>query len=369
MGVTIGVPGTIMPPVEGILRTARRNEEKGFDSIWWPDHLMGWYPQSIWTPDIAEVARYQANPHVYVDPFVAMGAVAVQTERIRMGTSVTDLLRRHPASLAQTALTVQHLSKGRFILGVGAGEGENLEPYGIAWDRPAARMEEALQVIRMLWEAEGPVSFEGRFYQLKDAVLGLGPYEGHFPELWLAAHGPRTLDMVGQYADGWLPVKLPVEDYARGLERIRASAKRHGRDPDAITPSLWCYTIVAEDHDTVLKLMEHPLLRSLALIRSPEMFERRGLEHPLGKGFNALRDLIPSRMGREETLAAIAKIPPDMVGDFVLHGTPQEIAEEIRRYAAVGLRHWVLWNVTFLGDLSRVRSSFEALEEIQRLVA
>ncbi len=369
MSVEIGVPGTIMPPVEGILRTAQRNEEKGFHSLWWPDHLMGWYPQSIWTSDLVEVAKYQPSPHVFLDPFTAMAAVAVKTERMRFGTSVTDVLRRHPASLAQTALSVHHLSKGRMILGVGAGEGENLVPYGIPYDRPAARLAEAVHIIRLLWEADGPVSFDGEFWPLADAVLGLGPYEGRYPELWMAAHGPRTLDLVGQYADGWLPIKLPVDVYQQHLERIRASARRHGRDPQAITPSTWCYTVVAEDHETCHRLMEHPLLRGLALIRSAEMFERHGMEHPLGKGYNALRDMVPSRMGREETLAAIHRIPMEILEEFVLHGTPEEIAAEIKRYEAVGLRHWVMWNVTFLGDMQRVRSSFDGVARVRELVS
>ncbi len=89
----LGVPGQIMPPAAAAVTFAQRAEADGFDAIWWPDHLMGWHPDSLWTADLTPLAASQANPHTYFDPLVMMGAVGAQTSRLRVGVVVTDLIR------------------------------------------------------------------------------------------------------------------------------------------------------------------------------------------------------------------------------------------------------------------------------------
>ena len=93
--------------------------------------------------------------------------------------------------LAQHALTVDHLAGGRSILGLGSGERMNVTPYGMEWSRPSARLAEAIDVMRLLWSPRGGRSTStGDFFRLEDAVLGLQPYAGPPPPVWIAAHGP-----------------------------------------------------------------------------------------------------------------------------------------------------------------------------------
>ena len=176
MEIEFGAPGTIMPPADKAVENARRAEADGYESIWWPSHLMGWHPESVWTEDITPLAKFQDNPHTYFDPLVMMGVAGAVTEKIRVGVVVTDVITHHPAVLAQTALTLDHVTKGRAILGLGSGEQLNVGPYGMEWSKPVGHLDEALDVIRLLWNAEGAVDFDGQFYPLKDAVLGLSPY-------------------------------------------------------------------------------------------------------------------------------------------------------------------------------------------------
>ena len=89
--------------------------------------------------------------------------------------------------LAQTALTIDHLSKGRFILGLGSGETENTVPYGFDFTKPVSRFEESIKVIKLLWESDGPVDFEGEFYHLQHARLDTEPYDGSCPPIWIGA--------------------------------------------------------------------------------------------------------------------------------------------------------------------------------------
>ena len=369
MKIEVGAAGGIMPPADSVIRTARRNEEKGYDAVWWPDHWMGWFPESIWTPDITPLAAFQPSPHVYLDPVATMAAVAVSTERIKLGTSVTEPVRRHPALLANEWLTLDHLSKGRAILGLGAGEAENIEPYGLDYSRPASRFEEAVTIIRLLWESDEKVDFDGEFWTLRDAVLGLGPHEpGRYPPIWTGARGPRMLDITGRLADGWLPPQMPLEEYSDGLARIRRAAESAGRDLDAFTPGLYALTVVADDHEECHRLIDQTIPKSFLLVAPSRTFEEHGARHPFGDDFDGIRDYIPTRFGRDETLKAIDAIPEEVVHASTVHGTPDELVAMARDFGEVGLRHLALWNITFLGDPTKVKESFHLLDDVAEAI-
>src|SRR5215470_7417979 len=155
-----------------------------YHSIWLPDHMVSFWPESIWSPEFTDLATVSPSPHRHLDGLAVAAAVAVLTERVPIATSVVDTVRRHPASLAQTALTIDHLAKGRFILGLGSGELENTAPYGFDFSAPVSRFEESLEVIRLLWESDGPVDFDGQFYQLHHARMDTEPFEGRFPRIY-----------------------------------------------------------------------------------------------------------------------------------------------------------------------------------------
>jgi len=370
MRVTLGAPGRIMPPASKAVEFAQKAEADGFDAIWWPCHLMGWTPDSVWTEDLTGLAAYQANPHQYFHPLMMMGAAGAATERIKVGVCVTDTIRRHPAQLAQEALTASHLARGRAILGLGSGERMNIEPYGMEFHKPVGRLEEAIRVIRMLWESQGAtVDFAGDFFSLKDAVFGLPLYEDTPPPIWLAADGPRMLRICGELADGWLPTNIKPDAYGEKLGRIRASAEKSGRDPEAITPSMLAYVMCAPDEETLERMCESPLARLLfAAVDLPqETYERYGSTSPFegGTGFHSF---LPSTVTREEALRIVDHIPGGIVRDHCLCGTPDQIAEQIRAYQEVGLRDVVLWNITPFGDPDLSVYSFRALKELRGLL-
>ncbi|MCS6817393.1 MAG: LLM class flavin-dependent oxidoreductase [Blastocatellia bacterium] len=368
--VEIGAPGGIMPPFEKVIQQAQRAEAKGYDAVWWPCHLMGWHPQAIWRPEITPLAQTQPNADIYFDPVATVAAVGVQTTRIRLGIGVTDVIRRHPAMLAQAALTLDHITRGRVILGLGSGERLNITPYGLDFDQPVSRLEEGLEIIRRLWGSGGrPVDFEGRFWHLESAVLGLQPYEGRCPPIWIAAHGPRMLRLTGRYADGWLPTKMTPAEYSEKLAQIHRAAREAGRDPAAITPGMLAYVLVDEDRAAVAHMMEAVLVKALCLLLPAEVFRRFGYEPPFGPGVSGFHDYIPARFGYEEAMTAIRKVPREIVAYFTLHGTPGDIAEQIWALAKAGLRHVVLWNITPFADPARARASFQALDRVKELVS
>lgn len=365
MEIEFGAPGTIMPPADKAVENARRAEADGYDSIWWPSHLMGWHPESVWTEDITPLATFQANPHTYFDPLVMMGVAGAVTERIRVGVVVTDVLTHHPAVLAQTALTLDHVTKGRAILGLGSGEQLNVEPYGMEWDKPVGHLDEAIDVIRLLWNADGAVDFDGTFYRLTDAVLGLSPYSPGGPPIWVAAHKPRMLGITGRKGDGWLPTKMYAHEYAAALDRIRSAASDAGRPDDAVTPGMLAYLIVGPDAEAVERVKQHPLVRLLCILLPSEDFAKLGIEPPLGTEGSGFHDFLPTRVPREEALRLAEAIPPRTLDYYAFCGTPDEIVEQFAEYHAHGLRHPILWNITAFGDPLLARFSFTAMNEIR----
>jgi phthiodiolone/phenolphthiodiolone dimycocerosates ketoreductase len=366
MKVDLGLPGQIMPPARIAVANAQRGEEQGFASMWWPSHLMGWHPDSLWTPDMTPLATSQPNPHQYFDPFAMMAAVAAATDRIRLGVVVADLITRNPAIVAQTALTLDHLSEGRLILGLGSGERMNIEPYGLPFNQPVARLAEGIEVIRLLWRATGPVDFDGRFNRLESAVLGLAPFDRE-PEIWIAAHGPRMLDLAGRLGDGWLPTKIPPDQYRASLDVIHRARQEVGRDSEEFTPGMLGYVLLAPDEATLEHLLAQPLVRYLCIMLPPETFEALGTTPPLqGGGFHGI---LPSSLPREEALRIVAAIPPRIVQSYAFCGTPEQVAEQIADYHRAGLRHLICWNITPFGDPSLAGWSFRALRELHELTA
>ena len=331
----------------------------------WPDHLMGWLPESIWTPDISPIAAIGVrNPHVFLDPVAAMAAAATATDEIRLATCVTDPLRRHPAMLANEFLTLHHMSNGRTILGIGAGEGENTVPYGIDYRYQVSKFEEALQVIRLLWEADGQVDFEGEWFQLRGAVLGLGSFEGTFPEIWVGALGPRMCELTGRYGDGWLPVKLPVEEYRRRLGWIHDAMWANGRDPSGLTAAMRSYVALSDDHDRAHELIDHPLVKGYVLSLPDWIYQSMGSEHPLGEDFHGLTSYIPAGMPRQEALDAIGRIPFELVHEYFLHGTPSDVVDQMRPYVDLGASVQIMLNLGVLADPSAVVRSSRLFSEV-----
>jgi phthiodiolone/phenolphthiodiolone dimycocerosates ketoreductase len=310
-----------------------------YHSVWLPDHMVSFWPDALWTPEFTDLATVSPSPHRHLDGMAVAAAAAVLTSTVTLATSVVDTVRRHPALLAQSALTVDHLSRGRFILGLGSGETENIVPYGFEYAKPVSRFEEALKVIRLLWDTPGSVDFDGEFYRLDHARLDTEPYEGQFPPIWIGASGPRMLEIVGRYADGWWPAGAwTPEHYGEMLGAVRQSAERAGRDPMAITPCFVQVCLIGEDDAAIEQIVQAPLVASFLLQVSAEVLRRFGFDHPMGEDWGGFHDINPATMTRERILDFLGRVNPEALLAVVPHGTPTEVARIIKSYVDAGLR-------------------------------
>lgn len=221
------------------------------DSLWVPDHLNSMLPPAVVTPRNFGMTKLAPKIDACLEPWTVLGHLAARNRlgRLRLGIGVTDAGRRNPAVTAQAAATLHLLTRGRAILGIGSGEREANEPYGVDWRRPVARLEEALATIRALWESRGElVTRDSAYFPLRNAVFGIPPYRDKYPEIWVAAHGPRTLRMTGRYGDAWFPgFPQTPDDYAKGLEAVRTAASDAGRDPNEVLPAVWLFVITRSD--------------------------------------------------------------------------------------------------------------------------
>jgi phthiodiolone/phenolphthiodiolone dimycocerosates ketoreductase len=309
-----------------------------YHSIWLPDHLVSFWPDSIWTPELTDLATASPSPHRYVDSIAVAGAAAVLTEHVPIATSVVDTVRRHPVMLAQSAIALDHLSKGRFILGLGSGEAENTVPFGFDFSKPVSRFEEALRVITMLWDTDGPVDFDGEFFRLRNARLDAECYGGRRPSIWIGANGPRMLDLAGRYADGWWPADIwSADDYGSKLEALRTAAERAGRDPEAITPALILMCFIGTE-DELADALDAPLVKAFVMQIPAAVLRAHGHEHPLGEDWRGFHDIDPATMTRERVLDMLGKVRPEMLLDVVPHGDPPTIARLVKGYCDAGLR-------------------------------
>jgi len=360
----IGVVGPTFPPVESIARVARSIEEKGYDSIWFPDHLMGWFPQTIWTPEIIGlIATY--SPHTFFETTLSIAVAASATKKIRIGSAVTEAVRHHPAMLAQSYATLEHITNSRVVLGIGAGELENVEPYGLKYEKIVSRMEEALQVIKLLWGSKRDelINYDGKFFKLKNAVFELPPLQSR-PQIWIGGAGERMCKITARYADGWVPFTIVADEYRDRLKIIKEECSRIGRDFDKIEKAVHLNIIIDESREECLRIMEAPLIKAGALLFPATLYEKLGYKHPLGEDFYALTDYIPAKLSREDAMKAIESVPREVVQESVLWGNVEDVIEKLDKYRKAGLQTVAFWNLTFLGDATKVKSSYSCIDQL-----
>lgn len=367
----IAASAPLRPPLQAVFDTVARQREQGAAAVWWADHLLHWFPQSIWTPDIVPAAATQPSPHTWCDPFALVAATAQHVPDIRFGIGVTDTVRRHPAALAQTALTLDHLTQGRFILGVGAGEALNLTPMGME-NRPAlSRLREALEAMRLLFSTTDEVDYDGEHVTLRGAAVGLEPFGDAPPPVWVAAHGPRGLRTAGEFGDGWFPVCTRPDDYRRMWDAVRSAAWEAGR-ADAITPALYSRVVVAETDEMAIRAAgTSRLLRFITITAPAEAYERHGAEHPLGAGTNGITHFLPTGLSRDEALGLAERVPAEVVCDTVIAGSPDTVARRLAEMADAGARHIQVVNMTPLASPDLAGPSIplvgETITELRRI--
>jgi phthiodiolone/phenolphthiodiolone dimycocerosates ketoreductase len=359
------------PTAESLTRAEYLNAlANRVDSFWVVDHLNGLFPRSLWKQKYCGATKLLPTLDAYMEPWTMLGHLAARNRvgRMSLGVGVTDTGRRNPAVTAQAAATLHLLTRGRAILGIGAGEREGNEPYGVDWSKPVARFEEAMATIRALWGSGGQlVNRDSPYFPLRNALFDLPPYRGKWPEIWIGAHGPRMLCAAGRYGDGYFPgFPHRPQDYAQRLEVVRAAASDAGRDPMSIIPAVFLPVITARSRDDVDEALDSEIIKFWGLSASDEDFRRHGAQHPLGAGFSGAQDLMPFNIDEQTALSHLAEVPPALLQETTLNGTPEEVIEQAAQWRDCGVRYMVLINA---GPLQRnLRKGLASIQPLNKII-
>jgi probable F420-dependent oxidoreductase len=244
-------------PPEEQFALAQRCEELGFDSLWTGDHV------SFHNP------LYEC--------LTLLASYSGITRRVKLGSAVYLLALRHPTVVAKVTSTLDVLSAGRLIFGVGVG-GENpkeFEACGIPHRERGARVNEGIEVVRTLWR-DTPATFKGRFTQFEGVSIDPKPVQKPGPPIWIGGRSDAALRRAARLGDGWVSYVVHASRFANSLEKIRSAAAEAGRSLEGFTPAHLVFITMGHDYDTAKATWVRLLSKRYAQDFSP-LAERYGI--------------------------------------------------------------------------------------------
>jgi phthiodiolone/phenolphthiodiolone dimycocerosates ketoreductase len=321
----------LVTSVPEMVRTATLAEHLSYDSMWMPDETVGY--------------EMEYGPKAIIpDVFGALTAIAMSTRKLLLGTCVVDSLIRHPVKIAQIAATLDSVSNGRLLLGLGGSEAGNHEPFGVPTDHPFGRLRETIQISRLLWKSSyaSRVNFVGKHYSLKEAFLRIRPSQADAPPIYIAAFGPKMLSLVGELGDGWIPFAHTPETYRERLNGpVRRSLEENGRSMSDIDPTCIVPLCLSDDGEKAqreaIRVAKTYLVWSTDNMRSllPE------LPHP------GIRQTQLKTLSNLPALTALSEKIPDRVAvELTVSGTKGDCKDQIKRFIEAGVRHLVFVPLT-----------------------
>ena len=269
------------PTINELVQFVQLVDKADFDSIWVGDHL--------------------SMPLPFFDPFLQLAQAAVASRRLLLGTGVYLLPLRHPGPVAKQVATLDHLSEGRFLFGVGIG-GEFPKEYevaGVPINERGARLSESIEVMRKLWTAK-PASYSGKFFQFSDVLMTPPPRQAGGPPIWCGGRKDPAFKRMGRLADGYVSYVVTPEMYKEALEKIERSANEYGRKIKNFGTGHLIFTRVDDNYEIALEEATTSLSKRYA------MDFRRAAER------------------------------------YAALGSPTDVAEKIKDFYDVGVRHIII---------------------------
>ncbi|MCW5736194.1 MAG: LLM class flavin-dependent oxidoreductase [Enhydrobacter sp.] len=274
--------GPWLPTIDELRTVVELVDRSGYDSLWVGDHISFHIP--------------------IFDPLLQLAQAAVISRRLVFGTGVYLVPLRHPTPTAKQVSTLDHLTEGRFIFGVGVG-GEfarEFEACGVPVKERGARLDESIAVIRKLWTGQ-PATHDGRFFRFEGVTMQPPPRQAGGPPIWCGGRTDAALRRIGRTTDGWMSYVITPEMFREGLEKIAAAAAAAGRVIDrGFGTAHLLFTRIDDTYD---------------------------------KALDAATVTLSQRYGMDFRKAAQR---------YCALGTPQQVAETIMRFHDAGARHVIL---------------------------
>ena len=229
-GVIIFATDKSMQPIE----LAKAVEERGLDSLFVPEHTH--IPTNSVSPFLPGGEIPEPYRRTY-DPFVVLAACAAVTERISLGTGICLVSQRHPITLAKEVATLDNISNGRFIFGIGAGWNKpEIENHGTAFEKRWAVLRERILAMKTIW-TEDEAEYHGEFVNFDPIWSYPKPVQTGGPPIWIGANSKYVADRVAEFADGWLPIGGRAG--GANIDQVREACEKRGRSFGDITLALF----------------------------------------------------------------------------------------------------------------------------------
>ncbi len=294
-------------PVSKVVELAVAAEEKGLDYVWVTDHYN--------------------NRNVYI----TLTLMATSTKKIMLGTGVTNPYVIHPVWTASAIATLDEISGGRAILGIGAGDRATLEGVGIKWEKPLTSVKEAVEIMRKLLAGE-KIKLEGEAFMVAKARLNYKP--SRVPPIYVGAQGPKMLEVAGMVGDGVLINASNPKDFEDAVKYIKAGAEKAGKDPSKI--DVVAYTCFSVDEDSAAaKEAAKPIVAFIVAGSPSQVLSKYGITD---EAANKVREAI----GKGDIKGAIGLVDDTMLNAFSIAGTPSEVTSKINELLKAGVTQVVM---------------------------
>ncbi|HEX6561714.1 MAG TPA: LLM class flavin-dependent oxidoreductase [Nitrososphaera sp.] len=301
---------------------------------------------SVWAMDHSNVPQWKNA--VVNDAWLMLAAIGAVTKNVELGTCVTDAIRRHPSAIALSTITLDRITNGRGVLGIGAGEAQNVVDFGIEFSKPVTKFKEQLEVIEKLFESDpdNRVNYEGQYYKLVNACLQAASVRKPRPPVYIAAGAPKTLELCATYGDGWIPIGYTPELFKAHANIIKEHAKRLDRDLSGFQFANDVDIYFSEDGEEAWNKMKNAVKVSLY---KPELLKVHNI--PQSSEFDFRKYFTEYTMDKPELMEAMKKaalqIPDSVARTAIGVGSPDDVIEMLERFIKAGTNHFI---IRFWGD-------------------
>lgn len=300
--MTFGIEFVPNDPVLKIAYYAKLAEDQGFDNVWITDHYN--------------------NRDVYS----TLAVLAMNTNRIKIGTGVTNPYTRNIAVTASSIASINEISGGRAILGLGPGDKATFDAMGISWDKPLTTTKESIQALRTFFEGK-KVSVTGEAVKFSGAKMAFKA--GNVP-IYMGAQGPKMLELAGEVADGVLINASHPRDFEEAVKQIASGAKKAGRNPKDVDVAAYaCFSI---DKDAAKAVNAAKVVVAFIVAGSPDLvLQRHGIDV-------AAKAAIGGAIAKGDFGALMGgMVTPQMIDAFSICGTPDDCKTRINELLDIGV--------------------------------
>lgn len=291
---------------KAILRAAQVADDTGYHSIWIPE---------AWA----------------YEQFQLLAEIAGVTKRIKLATGIANVFSRSPGLLAMSAATLDEISEGRFILGLGTSGKLVIENFhGIPYEKPLTRLRETVNILRALWRGDRLSPELSSLMDLRHFKLEMKPTRQDIP-IYIASLQEKAIREVGRIGDGWVPTFWPYDHFSDGLELIAEGAREAGRDPSKIELAPFVAIIPLEDANMARSMIKPTVSFYIGGMGTyyHAMFCRYGFQ----KNADEVRDLYNAGQRKE----AAAAVSDELIDSIAICGPPQHCREKMDEWAQNGV--------------------------------